>query len=136
MKLANRPEGDSLGQFPTGKLPVIESRQEFQPAVDDDDSVIAGDKSVLGLSLVGQDPCANYRSPKYTMGSRRKTGSILAPSSGDPKDRSSDGVEPGHTILDRRIDRRVCMLLSFQRPPHRLEKFVLFGVRPVRLGRV
>jgi hypothetical protein len=33
-----------------------------------------------------------------------------------------DGVEPGHTILDRLLDRRVCMLLSFQRPPHRLRR--------------
>jgi hypothetical protein len=32
--------------------------------------------------------------------------------------------------LDRGFDRRVCMLLSFQRPSHRREKVVLFGVRP------
>src|ERR1700733_4209071 len=33
------------------------------------------------------------------------------------KDRSSDGVEPGHTPRPR-VGRRVRMLLSFQRPSH------------------
>jgi hypothetical protein len=58
-------------------------------------------------------------SHKYTEGSGRKTGSILAPPTdqGPEGRRADDGVEPGHTPRPR-VGREVRMLLSFQRPSH------------------
>jgi hypothetical protein len=58
----------------------------------------------LGLSLVGQDPCALTREPEvHRWAPERKTGSILAPPFEQPDEsgKSSDGVEPGHTPRPR-----------------------------------
>ena len=66
----------------------------------------------------------------------RKTGSILEP----PfevllrEERPSDGVEPGH-ISRPGFGRRVCMLLSFQRPSHRFWRGILLRGAPGSLNR-
>ena len=57
----------------------------------------------LGLSLVGSDPCAHTREPVYTKGSGAQDGVNLgtAVQKIQRVDRSSDGVEPGHTPRSR-----------------------------------
>jgi hypothetical protein len=80
----------------------------------------------LGLSLVRIRPLRCHAagmpvagSSMYTESSKRKTGSILAPSSRlTPRvgDRGATVIEPGHTSIEGRS--RMCMLLSFQRPSH------------------
>jgi hypothetical protein len=77
-------------------------------------------------------PSANrWAGAQSTQGApERKTGSILAPPFEVlPKERSSDGVEPGH-IFRPRFGRRVCMLLSFQRPSHLFRKAIFLRMRP------
>jgi hypothetical protein len=50
-------------------------------------------------------------------------------SSAPTRERPSDGVEPGH-IFRPGSGRRVCMLLSFQRPSHRFWRGILLRARP------
>jgi hypothetical protein len=109
---------------------------------------------ILGLSLVGSDPCAHgppargrdgtalnpsampmSRNPMYTEGSGAQDGvnSGTAVRSTPRKERSSDGVEPGH-ISRPGFGRRVCMLLSFQRPSHRFWREILLRGAPRVLG--
>ncbi len=96
--------------------------------VEDGTKPAAGDDQVPGPSLVGCGPLRLLHGrSKYTGSGRRKTGSILAPSSvGIPKDPSGRRRRTWTHNLDRGIDRRVCMLLSFQRPPHRFWRGFLF----------
>lgn len=55
-----------------------------------------------GLSLEGSSPCVLTRDPMYTNGPGTHDGVFnLAPSIEGHEDRSSDGVEPGHTSRPR-----------------------------------
>jgi hypothetical protein len=66
----------------------------------------------------------------YTVGSRRKTGSILAPPFEVIRERTIRATASNlDTHLDRGIGRKVRMLLSFQRPSHLFRKVILLQGR-------
>jgi hypothetical protein len=67
---------------------------------------------------VGPIPCATSRGLRTRWGLRRKTGSILAPPIERPVRIVRSTASNLDTLLDRGFDRRVRMLLSFQRPSH------------------
>ena len=76
------------------------------------------------------------RSPMYTKGSGAQDGvnSGTAVRAAPRRERPSGGVEPGHTSRPR-DGRRVCMLLSFQRPSHLFWKGIFLRGAPGSLDR-
>jgi hypothetical protein len=67
---------------------------------------------------VGPIPCATSQGLRTRWGLRRKTGSILAPPIQQSVRIVGSTASNLDTLLDRGFDRRVRMLLSFQRPSH------------------
>jgi hypothetical protein len=88
-----------------------------------------------GICRGAAGPRAGVRSPMYTVGSRRKTGSILAPPFELVRKRTVRATASNlDTHLDRGIGRKVRMLLSFQRPSHLFRKVILLRGAPGSLN--
>jgi hypothetical protein len=88
-----------------------------------------------GLSAGGTDPCALTRKllvHRELRGARRGTSILAPPFARIPEGPGDDGVEPGHTPRSGDSDRRVRMLLSFQRPSHLFGRGFLPVGRPAR----
>ncbi len=74
-----------------------------------------------GPSAGGTGPRAHTRKllvHRELRGARRGTSILAPPCARTPTGSGYDGVEPGHTPRSGDSDRRVRMLLSFQRPSH------------------
>jgi hypothetical protein len=126
------PHKESSGSTPARSRPRTEPRSasETNPG-----PVPGGIRPLRPAPPASADgPPAQSRtggSPKYTEGSRRKTGSILAPSRQRPRKGSrSMRRRRTWTHLSTGVGRGVCMLLSFQRPSHLFRKGIFLMGAP------
>jgi hypothetical protein len=111
---------------------ITKSRRDYYSYTVGNQRPPAGTGKNLGLSLEGPDPCvpsprltAGGRSPSTQVGFGTQDGvnlGTVVPSKKTRKAGARATASNLDTLLGRGIDRRVRMLLSFQRPSHLLEK--------------